>query len=95
MVTGDLTDSTNGNILAIQMGHIRPNGINTRVYSAQGVNGSFYFDIPGNHDAYNDQYFDYYLANSVQGRATGKTQASWIRTLAFGRQVPFSRRKHC
>ena len=43
-----------------------------------------YFDIPGNHDAYNDQYFAYYLANSVQGRATGLTQHSWSKTFTFG-----------
>jgi hypothetical protein len=47
------------------------------------TSGNFY-DIPGNHDAYNDQYFIYYLTNSVQGRATGATQHSWTRSFAFG-----------
>jgi hypothetical protein len=49
------------------------------------VDASVYFDIPGNHDAYNDRYFAYYLANSIQGRATGRTQASWTRTGAWGK----------
>ena len=39
---------------------------------------------PRNHDAYNDATFAYYRANAVQGRATGKTQLSWIKTFPFG-----------
>jgi Fibronectin type III domain/Bacterial Ig domain/Calcineurin-like phosphoesterase len=42
------------------------------------MDASNYFDLPGNHDAYNDKYFSYYLNNSVQGR----TQASWTRTVS-------------
>ena len=49
------------------------------------MTASNYFDIPGNHDAYNDANFAYYAANSVQGRATsGKKQHSWTRNLGFG-----------
>jgi hypothetical protein len=48
------------------------------------VTSSDYYDFPGNHEAYNDQYFAYYLANAVQGRATGGTQHSWTRTFTFG-----------
>jgi hypothetical protein len=48
------------------------------------VTAGDYFDIPGNHDAYNDQYFAYYLANSVQGRAMHRTQHSWSKTFTFG-----------
>jgi hypothetical protein len=48
------------------------------------VTSGNYYDIPGNHEAYNDQYFAYYVANSVQGRATGGTQHSWTRTHWFG-----------
>jgi hypothetical protein len=48
------------------------------------VTSSTYYDIPGNHEAYGDQNFDYYKANSVQGRATGGTQHSWTRSFTFG-----------
>ena len=37
----------------------------------------FYYDLPGNHDAYSDRYYDYYRANSVQGRAGKGPQLSW------------------
>jgi len=30
------------------------------------ITAADYYDLPGNHDAYNDRYFAYYLANSVQ-----------------------------
>ena len=39
----------------------------------------------GNHDAYSDQFFDYFIANSVQGQATGYTQVSWIRQFVYGK----------
>jgi 3',5'-cyclic AMP phosphodiesterase CpdA len=49
------------------------------------VDASFYYDIPGNHDEYNDGHFAYYLANSIQGQATGQTQISWERDFTFGK----------
>ena len=86
MVSGDLTDSTNGNIFGYPNGPWQAEWDQYRnILSANGVDSSFYFDIPGNHDAYNDQYFSYYLANSVQGRATGRTQVSWTRTGPWGK----------
>jgi hypothetical protein len=85
VVTGDLTDSTNGNFLGYPNGPYQTEWDQYKnILSSNGVDASFYFDIPGNHDAYNDQYFNYYLANSVQGQATGRTQASWIRTGPWG-----------
>jgi hypothetical protein len=85
VVTGDLTDSTNGNFLGYPNGPYQTEWDQYKnILSSNGVDASFYFDIPGNHDAYNDQHFDYYLANSIQGRATGRTQVSWIRTGPWG-----------
>jgi hypothetical protein len=52
--------------------------------AAPHVNAEDFFDIPGNHDQYNDGNFTYYLANSVQGKATGRAQASWTRSYDFG-----------
>ncbi len=86
VVSGDLTDSTNGNILGYPNGPYQTEWDQYRnILGANSVDASFYFDIPGNHDAYNDQYFSYYLANSVQGRASGRTQASWTRTGPWGK----------
>ena len=85
VVTGDLTDSTNGNIFGYPTGPYQAEWDQYKsLLSGAGVDASFYYDIPGNHDAYNDRYFAYYLANSVQGRATGKTQVSWTRSFPFG-----------
>jgi hypothetical protein len=86
VVTGDLTDSTDGNILGYPNGPYQDEWDQYKnILSNNGVNANFYFDIPGNHDAYNDQDFSYYLANSIQGRATGRTQASWLRTGPWGK----------
>jgi hypothetical protein len=86
VVSGDLTDSTNGNILGYPNGpHQEEWDQYKSILSANGIDASFYFDIPGNHDAFNDHYFSYYLANSVQGRATGRTQASWTRSGPWGK----------
>ncbi len=80
---GDLTDSTNGGII--------PNGPYQeewdrylQILEQAGMDASFYYDIPGNHDAYNDAELAYYLANSMQGRATGRLQHSWFREFDFG-----------
>ena len=85
VVTGDLTDSTNGNWLGIPNGPYQAEwDAYKTILSNAGMTSGFYYDIPGNHDAYNDRYFAYYLANSVQGRATGRTQLSWTRSFGFG-----------
>ncbi len=85
VVTGDLTDSTNGNIFGYPNGPYQAEWDQYKgIMSAANVTASDYFDIPGNHDAYNDANFAYYLANSVQGRATGRKQHSWIRDFDFG-----------
>ena len=86
IVTGDLTDSTNGNLFGYPNGPYQAEWDEYKnILSANGMDATFYYDIPGNHDAYNDQYFRYYLANSVQGRATGRMQASWTRTGPWGK----------
>jgi VCBS repeat-containing protein len=85
VVTGDLTDSTDGNIFSYPNGPYQDEWDEYKaILSNAGVDASFYYDLPGNHDAYNDKYFAYYLANSIQGRATGKTQVSWTRVFPFG-----------
>ena len=86
VATGDLTDSTNGNWLGVPNGPYQAEWDEYKnILAEAGVEASFFYDLPGNHDAYNDQYFAYYRANSVQGRATGGTQVSWTRTFTFGK----------
>jgi hypothetical protein len=86
VATGDLTDSTDGNWLGLPNGPYQAEWDEYKTILANaGVDASFYYDLPGNHDAYNDKYFAYYLANSIQGRVTGRTQVSWTRTFPFGK----------
>jgi hypothetical protein len=85
VVSGDLTDSTNGNFFGYPDGpHPEEWNLYQSILSGR-VDAGGYYDLPGNHDHYNDQYFSYYLANSIQGRASGNTQVSWIRTFDFGK----------
>ena len=86
VASGDLTDSTNGNILGYPDGPHQEEWDEYRaILDSAGVDAEFFYDIPGNHEAYNDQFFSYYLANSVQGQATGRTQISWTREFEFGK----------
>ena len=70
-IRGDLTDSTNGGFI--------PDGpyqaewdTYRQILESAGMTADFYYDMPGNHDQYNDGTFAYYRANSIQGVATGK-----------------------
>jgi hypothetical protein len=83
VATGDLTDSTNGGVF--------PNGpylaewqSYRNLLTTAGIDSSFYYYIPGNHDHYNDETFAYYRTYSIQGAATGATQHSWTRSFPFG-----------
>ena len=85
LVTGDLTDSTNANWLGWPDGPYQEEwNAYINIIAGAGMAPGVYYDIPGNHDAYNDRYFSYYLNNSVNGKATGRTQASFVKTFGFG-----------
>jgi len=83
--SGDLTDSTKGDGLFPDGPHIEEWEEYYGILDAAGIDADFYYDIPGNHDHYNDKDFVYYLANSIQGIATGQTQISWRRDFTFGK----------
>ena len=85
VASGDLTDSTNGGLFPIGGPYQEEWDEYRAILDQAGMDANFYYDIPGNHDAYNDASFAYYLANSVQGRATGQTQISWTREFGFGK----------
>lgn len=86
VVSGDLTDSTNGNWLGLPNGPYQSEWDEYRSILSQGdIDSSNYYDLPGNHDAYSDQYFGYYLSNSIQGQATNSTQVSWSRQFSYGK----------
>jgi hypothetical protein len=89
VATGDLTDSTNGNIFGLPNGPYQAEWDEYKGIVDPNVGANFYFDIPGNHDAYNDATFAYYRANSVQGRATNSAQVAWTRTLPTGETYRF------
>ncbi len=81
--SGDLTDSTNGGLIP-DGPYIEEWNEYNAILSAAGINADFYYEIPGNHEQYNDRFFVYYLNNSIQGKAIGRTQISWRRDFAFG-----------
>ena len=86
VATGDLTDSTNGNWLGIPNGPYQAEWDQYKaIVDGAGAGPDFFYDIPGNHDAYSDATFEYYRLNSVQGRATGGMQVSWTRDFGYGK----------
>ena len=88
VLAGDITDSTNGNLLGFPNGPWQAEWDEYRTtlnMDNTGIDNTNFFDIPGNHDAYSDGGFNYYLNNSMQGPATGRTQASWTREFDYGK----------
>jgi hypothetical protein len=81
---GDLCDSSDG--LPFPVGGPYQDEWNTywQILKNAGMDASFYYDMPGNHDEYNDATLAYYRANSIQGRATNLTQPSWSRQFSYG-----------
>jgi hypothetical protein len=85
VAAGDLTDSTNWSVLGYPDGpHIEEWAEYLAILVRNGIDENFYYDLPGNHDHFGDQNFNYYLNHSIQGVATGQTQFSWTRTFNFG-----------
>jgi VCBS repeat-containing protein len=83
VVTGDLTDSTNGNLFGYPNGPYQAEWDQYKsIVTAAHVTVDDYYDLPGNHDAYNDKYFAYYKANAVQGPVYAVAgQVAWTKAL--------------
>lgn len=91
VATGDLTDSTNGGLF--------PDGPHDEewteyraILDANAIDLNFYFDIPGNHDAYNDADFSYYCHYNIRNtnypdpsQEPCSSQLSWTREFSFGK----------
>jgi hypothetical protein len=81
--TGDLTDSTDGGI--IPNGPYRDEWENYKqILDLSDMDPGFYYDIPGNHDAYNDEEFYYYRNYSFGGHMNKPTQHAWVKKFDFG-----------
>lgn len=89
VVTGDLTDSTNGNLFGYPNGPYLSEWQEYRgILDRAGVTAlaEDYYDIPGNHDAYNDATFAYFTTWGLQGPTYGATgQVAWSKTLPWGK----------
>ena len=85
VTTGDLTDSTKEQFPFYGEAP-RPEEWQEyrETLARNGMAPEFYHDMPGNHDAFGDKNFDYYLQNSMSGRAYGSTQHSWRINLPGG-----------
>ena len=87
VATGDLTDCSNGTgALAGINGPYTEEWMEYRqILSDAGIQGADdYYDLPGNHDHYNDKDFAFYLNYSIQGARNGTTQVSWRKNFSFG-----------
>ena len=81
--TGDLTDHTAGvNYLCQPQ---LDEWLEYRGYLEQtGMSYDFYFDVPGNHDAYTDGALSMYLEHSMSGHTFGTTQPYWTLKMPYG-----------
>lgn len=78
VVTGDLTDSTKSTFPYYGSGPHEDEWLKYKdIYTNALMTPSFYYDCPGNHDAYGDGQLAYYLKYSMQGSFTDSTQVSW------------------
>lgn len=82
--TGDLTDSSDGFFLPAGGPYVDEWTDYRHILDVSGMNPDFYYDIPGNHDAYGDKNFVYYKTYSIQGSANNATQHAWVKNFNFG-----------
>ena len=83
VATGDLTDSTNGLIYGFGPYEAEWQEYRSHLDNA-GMTPDFYFDVPGNHDAYNDGDNELFLDYGMWGAEYGTTQPQWLHETPFG-----------
>jgi hypothetical protein len=86
--TGDLTDGSRMHVPALGQDQAQWDEYK-QICAAAGVDTSFYFDLPGNHDGYDDIGLTFYLANSLQGQANGVPYTSWVVDTSVGQYYFF------
>ncbi|MBI5534476.1 MAG: metallophosphoesterase [Deltaproteobacteria bacterium] len=60
------------------------------LYTKAGMKADFYFDLPGNHDAYGESNgLPHFLNNALQGQANGKPYVSWSVKVPDGEMLFF------
>lgn len=73
--TGDLVDSDYHNFFMRNRGQLLDEwSYYNETITERGMNSSYYFDIPGNHDVYRNPFYGYYLNYSMSGSAFGTDQ---------------------
>lgn len=73
--TGDLVDSDYHNFFLRNRGQLLDEwSYYNETITERGMNSTFYFDIPGNHDVYRDPLCAYYLNYSMSGSFFGTDQ---------------------
>jgi hypothetical protein len=82
-VTGDLTDASYGLIPGAGQQEDEWREYR-RIVDAAGMMNDFYYDMPGNHDAFFDGELTWFLDWSLQGFTRHTTQPDWMIDLPFG-----------
>jgi len=79
--TGDLTDGTDGVVYGTGP-HLDEWSEYRDIVISSNLGPEFYFDMPGNHDAYGDLNTTFYQQFGISGQAFNTTQPHWL--LRFG-----------
>jgi len=88
LASGDLVDAADNGIPTL--GQRQQEWDEYRgIYEAAGMTPDFFFDLPGNHDGYDDVGMGYYLENSLLGRTENRLYTAWTVQLPAGEYVFF------
>ena len=83
VATGDLSDSTDGVVYGTGP-HFSEWTEYRFIVQTSGLATDFYFDLPGNHDAYGDGDLNFYRMYSWSAPAYGTTQPHWALVFSHG-----------
>ncbi|MBN2055800.1 metallophosphoesterase [bacterium] len=83
IAAGDLCDGTNGALIP-SVQHVEEWLTYREILANNQMDPTSYHDVPGNHDAYGDPGFHYFLTYGMSGAAFGTTQHSWTVEKPFG-----------
>ncbi len=83
--TGDVTDGSPGTAIWCTDGpRVEEWEAYHRMIDEAGMEYGFYFDIAGNHDAYEDPGLKNWIKNSVTGQAIGEAATFWTVYFSYG-----------